>query len=95
MVITENFHARGLEIASLKSNLNNYREGVKSYVRRMQGACFRERLGGVSSLSFRNLAIEAKTLTSFTQVVMGRDILIFNFCSLEAAERSIPNLLGK
>ena len=95
VVVTENSHARGSETASLESNLDDYREGVESYVRRMQGARLRERLGGVSPLSFRNPAIEAEALAGFTQVVMGRDVPIFNPRSLEAAERSVPNLPGE
>ena len=92
MVIIKNSHARGLETASLKSNFDDYQEGVESYVRRMQGARLRERLGGVSPLSFRNPAIEAKALAGFIQVVMGRNVPICNPRSLETAERSVPNL---
>ena len=94
-MVTKNSHARGSETASLESNLNNYREGVESYVRRMQGARLRKRLGGVSPLSFRNPAIEAKALASFTQVVIRRNVPIFNPRSLEAVERSVPNLPGE
>jgi len=93
VVVTENSHVRKSETTSLEFNLDDYREGVESYVRRMQGARLRERLRGVSPLSFRNLAIKA--LAGFTQVVMGRDIPIFNPRSLEAAERSVPNLPGE
>jgi len=35
VVVTKNSHAQGSEIASLESNLNDYREGVESYVRRI------------------------------------------------------------